>query len=1022
MAAPTQPWPAARAVRRVPWLVALSGAAALTYESLWLRSFGLIFGGTTSAVAMVLAVFMGGLAIGSALAARRAVAHPLQAYGRLELLTGALALLTLPLLRALPWAYGALVARGGLTAAAEHLGLALLAALVLLPPTILLGATVPLAVEFLARSGSDVHAGFGRLYLLNTLGGALGVALAPFVLVPALGVRGTLVSAALLSLLVGGAALRLARELGPTPASAAGALPGGEGSSRASQAADKRGASRVPALAPALAFASGAATFGVEVLWTRSYALVIGSTVYAFSLMLLAVLLGIALGSAAYAARLARGGLSPRPEGGTANANPARVIGALFVLAGVAVLAGQWAIGRLPIVSLALLDLLPVSFGLHQLAFLLLCFATLLPVTLVLGLTFPLLLHLSPRSDGAQRAAGRLYAWNTGGAIAGALAADLVLVPRLGLQPPYLLFAALLVAGGAWALGATASRLRLAGPLAAAAVAIAALALAPRWKPWDPVLMTSGVHRYGLQWIHRLDSPWRLGSWLREQRKLLFYAEGREAVVAVSEPLGGGNRFLSVNGKTDAGSGTEDVVTQKFIAHVPMLLHRGPKRVLVIGWGAGATAAAAAAHPLERLECVEVEPATWQAAPFFPDFHGPLQKDPRFGIVFRDGRNHLLRSGLAFDLVVSEPSNPWITGVSNLFTREFLEAARARLARGGLFAQWFHYYNLDPADLKVELQTFLAVFPHASLWLVPPVGPEDGIKSLGADMLLIGSGEPQRLDWPRLERAFADPALGRELRSTQVLKDALALAATWTMGRAELARFAEDRQAFPRGTPLNTDDQPYLEFTAPRRTVVRPSEAARQATAQYAAMGAVAGEVRGVLDGVPALAAGGTLAAGFLRDLAERHVAAVQPERALRAFDAATKADPDDAAAHARAAELLAERGRLREALARHGEVVRIDPARAAAWEAIGGLALDLRDYQRAEEAHRALLRLEPAKVSAWLRLTAVLARQQRWREAREAIAKAQALDPKAAVDPQLLAFLEAQAGTEAATPAPAAR
>ena len=234
--------------------------------------------------------------------------------------------------------------------------------------------------------------------------------------------------------------------------------------------------------------------------------------------------------------------------------------------------------------------------------------------------------------------------------------------------------------------------------------------------------MSSGVHRYGLEWIHRLDSPWRLGSWLREQRRLLFYREGREAVVAVSEPLDGSRRFLSVNGKTDAGSGTEDVVTQKFLAHVPLLLHPAPKRVLVIGWGAGATAAAAAAHPIASLECVEIEPATWEAAPWFASFSEPLRRDPRFELVIRDGRNHLLRARQPYDLVVSEPSNPWITGVSNLFTREFLESARDRLAPGGLFAQWFHYYNLAPADVKVEVKTFLSVFDHASLWLVPPVG------------------------------------------------------------------------------------------------------------------------------------------------------------------------------------------------------------------------------------------------------------------------------------------------------------
>lgn len=979
----------ASVARVLPLVVALSGAAAIVYESLWLRSFGLIFGGTTSAVAMVLAVFMGGLAVGSALVARRPVADPLRAYARLELLTGAAALATLPLLRLLPWAYGALVARGALTGAAEHAGIALAAALVLLPPTILLGATVPLAVEYLSRAGVAVHAGFGRLYLLNTLGGAAGAALAPFVLVPALGVRGSFVAAAALSLFAGALALRFAREAGPvgppeplTEAEHPASPPGGR------------------ALGPALAFASGSATFGLEVLWTRSYALVIGSTVYAFALVLVAVLVGIAAGGTAYAARAYR------------THRPMRAAGLLFALAGLVALAGAWAIGRLPIVLLWLVVRLPVSFGLHQLAFLALCLATLLPIGVVLGVTFPLLLHLAGPADGPQRAAGRLYAWNTAGAIAGALAADLLLVPRLGVQAPYLVFAGLLVAGGAWALAAGPGRPTWAGPALAAAVIGVACVAAPRFQPWDPVVVTSGVHRYGLEWIHRLDAPSRLGAWLREQRALVFYREGREAVVAVSEARGSARRFLSVNGKTDAGSGTEDVVTQKFIAHVPLLLHAAPRRALVIGWGAGATAAAAAVHPLDRLLCVEIEPATWEAASFFPEFSEPLRRDPRFEIVFRDARNHLLRSPATWDVIVSEPSNPWITGVSNLFTREFLEAARGRLAPGGLFAQWFHYYNLAPADVKVELKTFLSVFPHASLWLVPPVGPDDGIKSLGADMLLVGSLVPQRLDWPRLERAFADERLGRELRRARVLEGPLALAAAWTMGRAELEPFAEDRGAFPRGTPLNTDDQPYLEFVAPRRTALRPSEAARQATLQYAAMGAAAGDPRDTIAGVPALAEGGAKAAAFLRALAERHVSAAQPERAIRALVAAIAASPGEAALHARTAELLAERGRPREAQLQYAEVVRIDPDRASAWEAIGSIALDLRDYPRAEEAHRALLRLQPGKAATWLRLAAVLARQERWPEARAAIAKAQALDPKAAVDPQLVAFLDQKAGT----------
>jgi tetratricopeptide (TPR) repeat protein len=270
--------------------------------------------------------------------------------------------------------------------------------------------------------------------------------------------------------------------------------------------------------------------------------------------------------------------------------------------------------------------------------------------------------------------------------------------------------------------------------------------------------------------------------------------------------------------------------------------------------------------------------------------------------------------------------------------------------------------------------TFLSVFPHVSLWLAPPVGPEVGVKNLAADLLLVGSREEQRLDWPRLERAFADPGLGEDLRSTGVFGDAPTFAATWTMGRGEIEGWLEDRKAFPRGRPLNTDDHPHLEFVAPRRNVMGPARAARLAADLYAEMVRAGGDVKPMLSGAPS---GGAAKAAFLRTLADRYFAAVEPERYVRTLEAALAAFPDD----------------------------------AQAWEALGNFALDRRDYRRAEEAHRALVRLEPEDTAAWLRLGATLARLARWREAREAIARARELDPRAPVDAELVAFLERKAG-----------
>jgi tetratricopeptide (TPR) repeat protein len=359
---------------------------------------------------------------------------------------------------------------------------------------------------------------------------------------------------------------------------------------------------------------------------------------------------------------------------------------------------------------------------------------------------------------------------------------------------------------------------------------------------------------------------------------------------------------------------------------------------------------------------------------------------------------------------VSEPSNPWISGVSNLFTREFYEIALARLAPGGVFGQWFHYYDLEPADVKVELATFLSVFPQTSLWLVPPTAAADGARNLGADLLLVGSREPQSLDWPRLERAFGNPRIGDDLRATRVLGDPTALAAAWAMGREEMARWAADRTAFPSGTPLNTDDYPYVELVAPRRNVSRPADAARAAAAQYEALAAASGDVTRVIVGEPSLRAGGAFAAVFLDRLAERYARAGQTDRAVATFGAALARDPRDATAHARAGGLLLERGRPEQAEPHLTEAVRLDPTLARAWDAIGAIAVDRRDYARAEQAQRALLRLEPANVSAWLHLGAALARQDRWEGALDALETARSIDAKAPVDPELLAYVRRQA------------
>jgi tetratricopeptide (TPR) repeat protein len=253
---------------------------------------------------------------------------------------------------------------------------------------------------------------------------------------------------------------------------------------------------------------------------------------------------------------------------------------------------------------------------------------------------------------------------------------------------------------------------------------------------------------------------------------------------------------------------------------------------------------------------------------------------------------------------------------------------------------------------------------------------------------------------------MGDTPVGEDLRATRAFDDPLAVVASWAMGREEMEEWVKDEDAFPSGTPLNTDDHPYVEFVAPRRTVVTPMEASREASAQRAEMSAAAGDPRGILVHNSALEGEPSARAGFYRQIAERYAGAGQPTRALAALDAAVQAVPDDAAAHARAGKLLLDQGRVAEALGRLQVAVRMDPDLVEAWDLLGGLAIDRRDYPLAERAHRAVLRREPSNVDAWLRLGAVLARQEKWAEADEALAWAERLDPDAPVDPALKTFI----------------
>jgi len=647
-----------------------SGAVSLIYEVVWLRRLGLLLGGTSVAAAVTLGAFMGGLALGGWLGPRLAppgttIRSALQRYAALEVGAAALALL-------FPFALDLVEA----STRALPTWRMLLALALLLPPTTLLGATWAVLAPRLGSRGAS------SLYAANTTGAVLGVLLATFALLPALGVRLTEVTAAVLGVGIAGAAWLLA------PAGTA--LPPPE-------AAERPRAGVVPVEVLLAGFAAGLAALGLEVVWTRLAAVGLGGSVQTIGVVLATFLAAVAAGAWI-------GRTWPRdPRVGLGWG-----LGALALLA----LIGAWTWGLLPFgVALAYTwtgpdGLLPASALLAALS--------MGGAPAASGLAFSCAVRLLEGRLG--RAAGGLYAANTAGSIVGALAGGLWVLPVLEVRGAVWLFAGL---------AAVAGSVVLRRPWPALAAVLVGLAV----PQWDAKLYAVGVHLRISDFADpSLDAVRRFAD---EGWRLRLYDHGATGAVAVGESVRTGNVWLSVNGKVDASTG-DDMPTQVLSGELPVAASPDPERVLVVGLASGVTAGAVLRDDrVQQLDIVELEPAIVRASHFFDHVNGRPLDDPRTHLHVDDARAWLLRDGPVYDVIISEPSNPWISGVSNLFTREYWQAAKTRLAPDGVFCQWVQLYGLPPEALRALVRTFQDVFGR--VWLFETIA--------GSDVLLIAAPE-----------------------------------------------------------------------------------------------------------------------------------------------------------------------------------------------------------------------------------------------------------------------------------------
>jgi spermidine synthase len=531
---------------------------------------------------------------------------------------------------------------------------------------------------------------------------------------------------------------------------------------------------------------SGFAALVYQVAWMRTLSLTIGSSVYAMSLILTAYILGLAIGTTIFSRFVDR------------SRHLLSALGTLQVGIGAAALLVVPVLGKLPVWMVAVVESNKGSFATLMFVEFAIVFLVILIPTVLMGGIFPTAIRICTRRvESVGRSVGNVYAANTVGNIVGAFAGGFLLIPWLGIQRTIAVAVVVNLVLGITILLSSTSPTRVRKFVAAGVAALLLVAVVPVMPSWDPVIMSSGAYLYADMYMNEARS-WDVSKEdaIRLFGTVLYHKEGVATTVTVRQARS--DIYLQSNGKTEASTGP-DMRTQKLLAHAPMMLHQDPRDVLVIGLASGVTAGAALSYPIESIDCVEIAPAMIEVAEtFFAEANGHCMDDPRLRMVIEDGRNHVAFTERRYDVMISQPSNPWIAGISNLFTREFFTLARDRMNPGGVVGMWFQAYNMSRDEFRMIVQTFSDVFTYASVWELDP----------GVDYMLVGTVDEMSLDYELLTRRLADESVGADLRSVGV-HTPLDYTGLFLMGSAAMTSYAGD-------APIHTDNGLQLEFTAPK--------------------------------------------------------------------------------------------------------------------------------------------------------------------------------------------------------------
>jgi spermidine synthase len=996
----------------------VSGVTGLTYEILWTRMIVKIIGSSPFAVSIVLTVFMGGLGLGSYLAGRTIdrVKEPrrlVRIYGILELAIAGYAFVLPLLLAAFRPLYAILYNRLFEYFIVYNLLTFVGCALLLIVPVTCMGATLPILSRFFVRSLSRVGTNVGKLYGLNTIGAAVGSLLCGFWLINLLGMWGTLAFAVVLNGLIGTVCIVMS------------ARPTGRAEAPERTASDEERPADIPAPAAHGSFGSyallifavsGFCAMAYEVIWIKLLGLIVGPTTYSFTIVLVTFITGLALGAMFF------GWLGDRVKHTIVLLLVTQIAAALFAL-GFSQLAGNS-----QIFFAKLIHRFNDSFAYLYLVKAAVLFLFMFPPTFCLGATFPLVGKIYTTSLAhTGRSIGFAYAVNSVGAVLGSFCAGFLLIPFVGKETGLSLVVAMQLATALFVGWRVLGRTRMPAlrwmPLAlVGCLGVAAVFYYPHWD--RKMLSRSRYHRFerpalrNVGWLEamfpgsaRFSERWMT---IAPEEELVYYGDGIGGFTTVlrTESLGTTTYALCNSGKTDA-SYPGDMITQGLLAHFPMLFHPDPRDVLIIGLASGITAGEVLYYPVERLDVVDINEKVVAASEFFREWNNDVLSDPKTRLIIQDGRAHLAMTNRSYDVISSEPSNPWMAGLASLFTRECFELGKARLNDGGIFVQWTHSYEMDWPTFAMIGRTFAEVFPNSMLLNSAPTTD-------GPDYLLIGVKGDKKLD----VRVAAENLKYAQLSNNMTLLDHRLF--------YNLIVSEDLKELFGDG-PVHSENRPYLEFAAPKllytsdptirhmisrgrrlsestKEIIDRNSADIDARIDFAAYALslsspelVYQEQWALTDATPDQRRRfADLVTNFCRnhvvvdhsrlrdaELREACLAAQIEELRARMVDA-----KDRVPFLNRLGEMSSKRGALDEAIGYYSELLALEPENVEAHNNIANVLARQKRYDEATVHHFRAIELAPESARALNNLACTLSEQGRSGQALGYFAKALALDP----------------------------